>query len=962
MKAVIGAVELGIAAAAIAVMPAGAFGLTYLTQTTAGHILSGLIFTGAATEFGAIADMLKSGPGTTVSTHQSAASQRVIYGEDRVEPVYAWETTTGGSHGQLNRIALWAGHECYNVKNIFIDGKQVYFASSNWGNADGLDHRDYLNNTYNFHSGTFTYVEHRLGAPGQTLINRSGSVASDPHYVALSANDPRWPSTAVIFGSCHSYIKLSYDSALYVGPPTIKATIQGKANILDPRDGTRKYTNNAALVVADYLTSGRTGDTVLWGMKYSWDDIDTDELIASANVCDELTAIPGGGTEPRYTINGSFLTDQEPGSTLQTMLDAMAGRIVESGGKLKIIAGYDRGVTLSYDADDITGAVEWSSVQSAREIFTEVSGTFTCPNYPYEPVGNYVDKDHPQPGIFDGQWQPAEFPNYYLSASRGYAQYPLFDQQGNPVYQLDNSGQPTTTQQTADAYYAEDRERRVADMKLAFVTSNGQAQRLARIKLMRARMQGSGTIPLKLNGLRLAGADNVQVSFAPFGWINKELLVTEWRYVGGDVSNGEPLGTEIDVHETDPVAEYYWSASEALAQNSVAQYAGVSTDVDAPSGLVLESGADSAVITSDGIVHPRIRVTWNAPVAQVPYIAIQYSRDGGSTWLSGPLTTGDQTLQYIDGVLQGNSYMVRICGSLANGNRSSWLTAGPHIVSQYKSTITTAGINPNSPNNVADTSVVDSIVEAGAATIRVYDGTGGDGTPWTLYRGSSSELVPAAHITGLEFATQYYVVYDVTTQQTLALKAALATLSDNYYRLTPVPMTTCSADYTPPSSGGGGGTGSGGDPGGGGSYCFEIGTPIHTTLGVMPNDEFLHRWQSGEDIKLVGRYRSEAVRRAVMIDVIGWAEFTVDGESFRCSAATKLLSERLGYHVSTLLLNVGDKVETLNGYKPIERITRHPDERLTVLTVSMEGPSHEYLVGRGLRTHNWKLPVDDRMD
>ena len=68
--------------------------------------------------------------------------------------------------------------------------------------------------------------------------------------------------------------------------------IEGKDTIFDPRDGTEKYTNNAALVIADWVV------TVL-GKEVDWD-----EVAAEADWCDTLVPKKGGGTQRRWTING----------------------------------------------------------------------------------------------------------------------------------------------------------------------------------------------------------------------------------------------------------------------------------------------------------------------------------------------------------------------------------------------------------------------------------------------------------------------------------------------------------------------------------------------------------------------------------------------------------------------------------------------------------------------------------
>ncbi len=73
----------------------------------------------------------------------------------------------------------------------------------------------------------------------------------------------------------------------------------GHNQIYDPRDQTRKYTNNSALVLAHWITE-RLGQ-----------DVDWDEIAREANVCDELVTNKEGTTQPRWTTNGTISDDQE---------------------------------------------------------------------------------------------------------------------------------------------------------------------------------------------------------------------------------------------------------------------------------------------------------------------------------------------------------------------------------------------------------------------------------------------------------------------------------------------------------------------------------------------------------------------------------------------------------------------------------------------------------------------------
>src|SRR3546814_20337271 len=61
--------------------------------------------------------------------------------------------------------------------------------------------------------------------------------------------------------------------------------------------------------------------------------------IAAANVCDEDVQLAGGGTEKRYTCNGTIDTSETPKAILAGLYGCMAGYVVRSGGKWRIYAG-----------------------------------------------------------------------------------------------------------------------------------------------------------------------------------------------------------------------------------------------------------------------------------------------------------------------------------------------------------------------------------------------------------------------------------------------------------------------------------------------------------------------------------------------------------------------------------------------------------------------------------------------
>src|SRR5215472_3198265 len=137
-------------------------------------------------------------------------------------------------------------------------------------------------------------------------------------FPGLLASNTSWKASDKGLGRTLAYVRMGYDDSVFPSSiPNVSFVIRGKKDILDPRTGTRIYTNNAALCIADYLampaTKGGFGLTI-------GTDIPTAQLSAAANICDELVPLAAGGTVKRYTCNTFFQLNATRGSILQQML------------------------------------------------------------------------------------------------------------------------------------------------------------------------------------------------------------------------------------------------------------------------------------------------------------------------------------------------------------------------------------------------------------------------------------------------------------------------------------------------------------------------------------------------------------------------------------------------------------------------------------------------------------------
>jgi len=510
-----------------------------------------LILGGISMEAGAIAGALTSNRGSNITIRQPASFRQITYGEQRIGGNLVYPSTTGGHHDQYNKIIVLAGHEIDSIVNLYLDGRQVYWnvGSINnvtrngvnfGGDADHHDHTGPNGERYNF--GTLVYCEARFGD------QRPGD-----YMTSIQANDPTWGPTSAgtpyLGGCAYVYLKVEFDTAMFSTEPEVRFTIRGKNDILDPRTRVRGYTNNWALIAADILTDTEFGLGDVGS-------VNTDQLIAAANVCDELVPLAAGGAEKRYCCNWHYDTSTTPGDALQTIMPAAAGRLSRIGGEWYIWPAYWQGPSFAFDEGIFTAPIEWMPYRSFRDLTNRITGTYTAPNYPYNMAGNLYDANGWYYGTkqnnFPFAFQPTNYPQYAMDVRHGYASDAFLEEDGGILLPRE------IAQQT--------------------VLSVAQAQRVAKIYLLRNRQQGSGTFSMGLAAFGMQPCSVFTQTFKLYGWTGKVLEVDSFSFKIDGGGNGNPpsIRTEFKVIETS-AAVYEWHASEELTVYDVPAFQPYST-------------------------------------------------------------------------------------------------------------------------------------------------------------------------------------------------------------------------------------------------------------------------------------------------------------------------------------------------------------------------------------------------
>lgn len=596
----------------------------------------------------------------------------------------AWATNSGTPSAPVWLVSVTSGGSGYTTATAEIQGKYTFGGFARPDNPDP--------------SGPGYGLGYGIG-PGGPHYNFDGKVFAEVRFgdqpagdymASATAYDPTWPTSARGAGIAYIFVGVGYEPSQFPGAPEIKITVNGKNDIYDPRTGLKGFTTNWALQVADVLTDP------VYGVG---DVVNQAQLIAAANVCDELVTT-SQGSETRYAQSIHYDTSVAPGEVLAMMMPSGAGRLSYIAGEWWIWPAYWQGVTFNQDKSALIDAPQWNPKRSFRDLFNRVNGTYVAPNYPYNVAGNLYDKNGWYYGTISNDWpfawQPTNFPQYAADVLHGYS---------------------------SDAYLTEDGGVQLPyELSLKGVISITQAQRVAKIFLMRNRQQGSGTLPMQLAGYQMQETDVMQMTFPELGWTNKYLEVTKGEFFlketrgQNDQTAALALGWNVTVRETDP-SEYAWSLSEELTPYDVPAFPGsIATAPAAPTGLSLTDDSSTAVLQQDGSTMPRLLVQWTPPADNLVNLSgkiqVRYQDADGTylsgAWISAADVTGDATYCYINGIPPLQHVTVGLRSMRSNGQTSDWVYVSNYLIVRPRpllgstSQIPGTTVNPSLGSSFAD--------------------------------------------------------------------------------------------------------------------------------------------------------------------------------------------------------------------------------------------------------------------
>jgi len=467
-----------------------------------------------------------------VMVQEPTFPRRIVYGWARVSGPIVFRETTNNNE-RLHIVVAIAANEISKARRLFLNDQEILGdnqtsaaipnAVENRITASFLNRADYID-----------YTKGEKEGEDVTLSNFFTVVYGSPNQNALGTLVSRtsWRNSDRLRGIAYVYCNLEFNNTTFPqGLPNISVDVYGK-KVFDPRTNQLEETNNAALVILDYIMNSE------YGLSATMSEIDIDSFIGAANICDEQIRDPlQPNADPvrRYQINGVIGLDEAPKQILSNMLLACGGDLSEAGGRWTLSVGAFTAPIGHITENDLIGSVQLSTKTSMAESFNAVKGQF-IPHLMVDRFdGNNVENPDPQ-----GYYRPVGFPEVI-----------------SPAFEAEDGN-----------------ERRFLELQLPFTVSAFQARLLARQYLRRTRLQPTVSLSCNLSAFKYRVGDTLTLTLNRFGIVDQPFEVVDWRFTpvqseGGAIAIGINMtlrATSAEVYELNPVAD------NVLVQNNISNF------------------------------------------------------------------------------------------------------------------------------------------------------------------------------------------------------------------------------------------------------------------------------------------------------------------------------------------------------------------------------------------------------
>ena len=422
---------------------------------------------------------------------------------------------------------------------------------------------------------------------------------------------------------------LEYDADVFPNSvPEVTAIVKGK-KVYDPRTSTTAWSDNPALCLRDYITSGKGGDNTTiynYGISEDIENVDDDLVTIAANVCDHLSyPVLSGGT--RFSLNGAFTTNTTPYDAIQNLSTAMGGLLWYAQGKWRMKPAYYTDPVLDLNEDDLRSGISVNTRHSRRDNFNVVKGTFRGP---------------------ESDYQPSDFP-----------QVPILNSATYNAFLAADGGQES-----------------VIDLQLPFTDNTTEARRIGLITLERNRQQLSVQATFGLKAFQVQVGDIIRLSNTRFDWTNKEFEVVTWDF---------GVQAEYDILVNMSLREISESVFDEVADGAV--YESDNTTLPSPFDV---PEVDVGLSQDYKIVNESISTTLVVNVSstaseRVDYVEVEFKKSTDTDYsILGIGDLGRFEILNVDTPLAGSptgiSYDVRARAINAFGIKGSFKTIPNHSI------------------------------------------------------------------------------------------------------------------------------------------------------------------------------------------------------------------------------------------------------------------------------------------
>ncbi|HRE43915.1 MAG TPA: phage tail protein [Terricaulis sp.] len=486
----------------------------------------------------------------------------------------------------------------YLWRVIAVSDCEVHGCVEVWGNGEKLTFDGDVN------TGWRTCSSH-FGAKLSLIFYKGTDDQTADAALVAAAPSGEWTENCRGRGIAYAIVRMEFEpNAFPNGEPSLFFVVDG-ALCFDPRINDTVFTSNAALVGAQFARGWEMNGVRVIGLGAHTEDVPDEYIEDAADICDEDVDLAAGGTEKRYSVNGVISSFAGPRQVLADVAMSMGGLHVDMGGAFKFMPGVAR-----------TPVHAMGRALIDDDLLADEAIVYT-PDRPADELCNTIHSRHVSPAH---NWQERALP----------------------------------IRKDAAAITADGGDRFVKNRSYPLVTSGPQCQRLNKMALREARLQGRAEIVCGLWALEYEPGDWEEWTSQRFGGVTKTFWVENVIFEIVNGFDGEPRARVrlvlVETHET--VDD--WSTEDEASVTTIA--------VERPVTTLAMSGFACSVadVVAGGVQMPELTFSWDAITdPAVTAIEIEYRIEDDTriyrTGATPPLTSKPTR----EGVYPGQKYEAR---------------------------------------------------------------------------------------------------------------------------------------------------------------------------------------------------------------------------------------------------------------------------------------------------------------